>query len=225
MTQNLIKIVNAGKLSYLKSLNLQESISNNHKASINNKNEGYNNKVLDTLILVEHPPVYTIGLRTNNYTIEDETRLKQTGADFFKTNRGGLITFHGPGQLVVYPILNLKNYNPSMKWYINKIEEVVIQTCNLFDLESSRSPHTGVWIGNNKICAIGVHGSRFITTHGLAINCNVNLDWYKHIVPCGIEGKGVTSFSKELNRVVLISEVIPKFLESFSKCFNCKFDE
>ncbi|GJQ73772.1 hypothetical protein Trydic_g18712 [Trypoxylus dichotomus] len=198
----------------MKALTLQKHIASQHHIA---------SQGTDTIIFVEHPPVYTIGIRTKDYSDEDQVRLQQTGAEFYKTNRGGLITFHGPGQLVVYPILNLKNYKPSMKWYICHIEKTVIDMCKVFGLNASTSPHTGVWIGDNKICAIGVHGSRFVTTHGLALNCSTDLEWYKHIVPCGIKDKGVTTLTKELNRLVTIEEVMPLFLECFSKYFNCNY--
>ncbi|KAI4459120.1 octanoyltransferase [Holotrichia oblita] len=216
---NIIKILNAGVMNYMKSLALQKHIAAQHHAS---DQDG-----MDTIIFVEHPPVYTIGIRTKDYTEEDQVRLQQTGgyvgAEFYKTNRGGLITFHGPGQLVVYPILNLKHFKPSMKWYICHIEKTVIDVCTKFGLKANTSPHTGVWIGDNKICAIGVHGSRFVTTHGLAINCCTDLEWYKHIVPCGIKDKGVTTLTKELNRVVTVEEVMPIFLDCFKKYFNCNY--
>ena len=100
--------------------------------------------------------MYTLGIRTSGYSESDETRLKALGAEFFKTNRGGLITFHGPGQLVAYPIINLKRYNKSMKWYVCKLEETVIQMCrSSFGFEAERSSDTGVWVDNKKICAIG----------------------------------------------------------------------
>ncbi|KAF7285839.1 hypothetical protein GWI33_009812 [Rhynchophorus ferrugineus] len=177
--------------------------------------------VKNTLLCLEHTPVYTVGIRAKQYGIDEEKELLQKGAEFHRTNRGGLITYHGPGQLVVYPILNLKYFKPSMKWYVCQIERTVIDLCKKFGLKAETSPHTGVWIGDNKICAIGIHGSRFITTHGLALNCNTDLSWFNHIIPCGIEGKGVTSLSRELNKNISINEVIPEFVKSFCKVFEC----
>lgn len=101
------------------------------------------------------PPVYTIGIRKSGYSDEEEKRLKALGAEFYRTNRGGLITFHGPGQLVAYPIIDLTMYTKSVKWYVCKLEETVIQMCKAFKIESCRSADTGVWVGDNKICAIG----------------------------------------------------------------------
>ncbi|KAK4881000.1 hypothetical protein RN001_004319 [Aquatica leii] len=211
----LVKICRLGRISYLDGIKLQKTLIDCHR---------YNtSSTVDTLLLLEHPPVYTIGIRTKGYTIDDEKRLLKTGAEFYKTNRGGLITFHGPGQLVVYPILNLKNFQASMRWYINQLECTIINLCKHFGLKAETSPYTGVWVRNNKICAIGVHGSRFITSHGLALNCNTDLAWYEHIVPCGIEGKGVTSLTKELGRCLCVDEAIPVFLKSFSNTFDCSF--
>lgn len=201
-------------MPYQQSLNLQKTISSH---LINNRDEFKN-----FIILTEHQPVYTIGLRTKNYTIEDEEKLKNLGAQFFKTNRGGLITFHGPGQLVAYPIVNLKNFQPSVRWYVCHIEKTIIDLCKKYNIEAKVTQDTGVWVDDRKICAIGIHASRYITTHGLALNCNVNLSWFNHIVPCGLEGKEVTSLSKELSRDVSIDEVTPKFIESFEKIFECE---
>jgi lipoyl(octanoyl) transferase len=204
-------------MPYQESLNLQKVVSN----QLLKDDSPYKN----FLILTEHNPVYTIGLRTKNYTIEDEEKLKSLGAEFYKTNRGGLITFHGPGQLVAYPIVNLKNFQPSVRWYVCHIEKTIIDLCKKYDIKAQTTEDTGVWVDDRKICAIGIHASRYITTHGLALNCNVDLNWFKNIVPCGLEGKEVTSLSKELKRDVSIEEVTPKFLESFSNIFECELDE
>nr|CAD7200910.1 unnamed protein product [Timema douglasi] len=175
----------------------------------------------DILILVEHNPVYTVGIRAKEYSADYENNLKQTGAEFYRTNRGGLVTFHGPGQLVAYPILNLKHFNPNVRWYVSQIEKTIIRTCGRLGLAAETSPLTGVWVGDKKICALGLQASRFITTHGLALNCDTDLTWFSHIVPCGIEGKGVTSLSIELKRNVTIEETLPLFLLSFSELFDC----
>lgn len=212
--QKLVKIWQVGKIGYLPSLKLQKCLADLHHTAAS---------VPNSILLVEHPPVYTTGIRTKNYTSSDEIRLKETGAEFYRTNRGGLITFHGPGQLVVYPILNLKHFKSSMRWYVCHIEKTIINLCQNLGLKAETSPHTGVWIGDNKVCAIGVHGSRFITSHGLALNCCTDLSWYRHIVPCGIKDKGVTSLSEELGRNVSIEEIIPLFLKSFSEVFNCSY--
>ena len=190
----------------------------------------------NTLILVEHEPVYTIGIRTGEYPESEEKRLKSLGADFVKTNRGGLITFHGPGQLVAYPVISLSDFptvNNSIRCYVNRIEETIIALCkNIFNASSSPNVnklkistmegYPGVWIDSSrKIAAIGVHAANAVTMHGLALNCNIDLSWYDHIVPCGIQGKGVTSLSKELNHDFTVGQTIPYFLESVRDVFQC----
>lgn len=147
------------------------------------------------------------------------------GAEFFKTNRGGLITFHGPGQLVVYPIVYLKQLGGGVRWYVASLETAIINCCRQYMLKATTSVHTGVWVNDRKICAIGVHGSQQVMTHGLALNCSIDLDWFSHIVPCGIEGKGVTSITQELGRTVTPTSVIPKFLKCVSEQFNCQFED
>ena len=109
----------------------------------------------DTLLLCEHNPVYTIGIRTKDYPLDDEERLKRIGAEFYRTDRGGLITFHGPGQLVAYPILNLGNFKKSIRWYVCQLETCIIKLCKEFGIQGETSPHTGVWVRDNKIAAIG----------------------------------------------------------------------
>ncbi|KAG8041112.1 hypothetical protein G9C98_002100 [Cotesia typhae] len=214
MESRIVKLIWAGRMSYKAGLNLQKTLVDQHHHNSNSTQE-------NTLVLIEHNPVYTIGIRDKNYTAEEIERLRGTGAEFFKTNRGGLITFHGPGQLVAYPIINLKQFKPSVKWYVEQIEKTVIRLCAEMGIKAETSSHTGVWVGDKKICAIGIHGSRFITSHGLALNCNTDLQWFNHIVPCGIEGKGVTSLSQELNTEVTISDVIPIFKNAFEDQFKC----
>ncbi|XP_069825578.1 octanoyl-[acyl-carrier-protein]:protein N-octanoyltransferase LIPT2, mitochondrial [Dendropsophus ebraccatus] len=175
----------------------------------------------DTLLLAEHRPVYTVGIRQGPYPGEEERRLRDLGADFQRTDRGGLITFHGPGQLVCYPVLDLRRLRRSLRAYVCGLEGSVIRLCRGLGLEAARAPETGVWLQDRKICAIGVHCSRHITYHGLALNCNTDLSWFSHIVPCGIVGKGVTSLSAELGREVTVDEVIPRFLEAFQEEFAC----
>lgn len=218
MKQRIVKILWAGRMNYKAGLNLQKSLIEQH----HNNNDFSPDETRNTLILIEHEPVYTIGIRDKNYTIEDEKKLRDKGADFFKTNRGGLITFHGPGQLVAYPVLNLKQFQPSVRWYVSQIEKMIIRLCAELGIKGETSPNTGVWVNDKKICAIGIHGSRFITSHGLALNCNTDLTWFQHIVPCGIEGKGVTSLSNELQSEIKIGEIIPMFKNAFSDQFACK---
>lgn len=209
----LVHILKTGILNYSDSLKLQKAV-----ASIIVQGDA---KYKNVIIVTEHNPVYTIGIRTKNYTINEEEKLRQLGAEFFKTNRGGLITFHGPGQLVAYPIINLKYFEPSLRWYVCHIEKTIINLCKKYGITARTTEDTGVWVENRKICAIGIHASRYITTHGLALNCNVDLSWFDHIVPCGLEGKEVTSLSKELTKNVTIDETIPELIASFQDVFEC----
>lgn len=217
MTQRIVHILRTGLLNYSQGLTLQQNIA---KQTVENEKLFKN-----VLILTEFNPVYTIGIRTRDYTIQDEEKLKALGAEFFRTNRGGLITFHGPGQLVAYPILHLKHFQPSMRWYVCHLEKTIIEMCAGLGITARTTEDTGVWVENRKICALGIHGSRYITTHGLALNCETNLQWFDHIVPCGIVGKGVTSITKELNRPFSIQQAIPLFLENFQRKFDCKLVE
>lgn len=218
MVRPIVHILRAGQTSYAQGLNLQKYIASKFT-------ETASNQFCNVLILTEHRPVYTIGIRTKNYTIDDEQKLRQLGADFYRTNRGGLITFHGPGQLIAYPILNLKQFNPSIRWYVCHLEKMIINLCGTLGLTAKTTPDTGVWIENRKICAIGIHGSRYITTHGLALNCDNDLKWFEHIVPCGLIGKGVTSLSTELNQTFTIGQTIPLLLDHFGKIFDCQLIE
>lgn len=178
----------------------------------------------DTLLLVEHNPVYTVGLRTEDYGEVEELRLKKLGAEFFKTNRGGLITFHGPGQLVAYPILNLRHFQKSLKNYVATLEQTLINTCRRFGIQARTTEHTGVWVKDKKIAAIGVHCSRYITTHGISLNCDTDLMWFRHIVPCGIPGKDVTSLTRELGKPTSIRDTISPFLQAFEEEFGCELN-
>ncbi|XP_030633639.1 octanoyl-[acyl-carrier-protein]:protein N-octanoyltransferase LIPT2, mitochondrial [Chanos chanos] len=208
-----VHVVNLGRISYRRALEVQQQYVRRHRDSPN--------QPPNTLLLCEHQPVYTIGIRQAPYPPEEEDRLKDLGAEFFRTNRGGLITFHGPGQLVCYPILNLGCFKKSVRWYVCELERTVIGMCGKFGIKATTSPDTGVWVEDNKICAIGIHCGRYITSHGLALNCNTDMAWFNHIVPCGIVGKGVTSLSRELGRDVTIEEATPKLLEAFSERFSC----
>jgi lipoate-protein ligase B len=215
MQQTRIQLYNLGRLDYRRCFNIQKYLLNE---KLNDA------QAADSILLVEHEPTYTIGIRRNLYKPEDLERLRSLNAHVEMTDRGGLITFHGPGQLVAYPILNLKNYTPSLKWYVRQLEEVIIQLCKRnFGLEANRlcaQGYTGVWCRDKKIAALGVHCKRYVTYHGLALNCNVDLKWFDHIVPCGIEDKKVTSLSDLLNRDIGVDEATPLLAESFGELFK-----
>jgi lipoyl(octanoyl) transferase len=181
---------------------------------IQTKSEGKVTQDLETVFLCEHPHVYTLGKsgKANNLLINEDF-LRAIDAGFYQIDRGGDITYHGPGQLVGYPVLDLENHGRSLKGYIYKMEECIIQTLAHFGIHSSRlAGATGVWLDADtntarKICAIGVRASRFVTMHGFALNVNTNLTYFNHINPCGFVDKEVTSLQKELGRIISIDEV------------------
>ena len=179
------------------------------------------------LLFLEHPPVYTLGKSGDkNNLLVNNTTLQEKGASFFKTNRGGDITFHGPGQLVGYPILDLDCFFTDIHKYLRFLEECIIATLADYNIEASRSKgQTGVWIdvdGANprKICAMGIRTSRWVTMHGFALNVNTDLSFFDYIIPCGIADKSITSIEKELGAAVDIQEVIKKFKQHFSRIFE-----
>ncbi|GAB0093933.1 Putative lipoyltransferase 2, mitochondrial [Sergentomyia squamirostris] len=216
----IVQYLETGRLDYVKALRLQQYFVKKAKGADEAAKDFRN-----VLILTEHDPVYTVGIRSEVYSEAEANRLRQLGAEFHRTNRGGLITFHGPGQLIAYPILNLQNFQPSIRWYVGKIEETVMNMCKKYKIEAGRTCDMGIWVRDKKICALGVHVSQSITSHGLALNCNTDLSWFNNIVPCGIKGKGVTSLSQQLGRDVDIGEVTPHFLDSFKATFECDLEK
>ncbi|MDA3854297.1 MAG: lipoyl(octanoyl) transferase LipB [Bacteroidales bacterium] len=180
----------------------------------------------DYLILVEHPHVYTLGKSgEEDNLLLDYMQLQAKEAQFVHTNRGGDITYHGPGQLVGYPILNLENFNIGLREYIDRLEQSIINTIAHYGLTGARAKGAaGVWLdvgtlNERKICAIGVKISRYVTMHGYALNVNTDLSYFSHINPCGFTDKGVTSLQKELGREMAISEVKKIYTEEFEKLF------
>lgn len=181
------------------------------------------------LLFVEHTPVYTLGKSGDekHVLINNEERERR-GIDYFHINRGGDITFHGPGQLVGYPILDLEKFKTDLGWYLRSLEEVIILTMAEYGLKGERSPgETGVWLDpfvkgkERKICAMGIKCSRWITMHGFAFNVNTDLDYFSFIVPCGIENKQVTSLQEELGKEISLDEVKQKVKKNFEKIFAC----
>jgi lipoyl(octanoyl) transferase len=180
------------------------------------------------LLFVEHPPVYTLGKsgKMENVLINEEQR-EERGIEFYQTNRGGDITFHGPEQIVGYPILDLEKFYTDIGRYLRELEEVIILTLADFGIIAGRSAgETGVWIDatikgkERKICAMGVRCSRWITMHGFALNVNTDLSYFNHIIPCGIQNKKVTSIKEELGRGVSMKEVKEVLKKNFEKVFN-----
>jgi lipoate-protein ligase B len=174
------------------------------------------------LLLLAHPPTYTLGARARaEHLLVDESRLLELGATVRRVDRGGDITFHGPGQLVGYPIVDLRRWGQGPVWYVRSLEETVIRTLARFDIEGERRNGTpGVWVGEEKIAAIGVRISRGITSHGFALNVDPDLDYFKHIVPCGLPEAGVTSMSLLLGRGPSMELVMEAVEDSFRNTFG-----
>ncbi|WP_396181187.1 lipoyl(octanoyl) transferase LipB [Flavobacterium sp.] len=181
-------------------------------------------------LYVTHPHVYTLG-KSGDFSnlLLSEKQLTEKGATFYKINRGGDITYHGPGQIVGYPILDLENFFTDIHKYLRFLEEAIILTLAEYGLKTERSPgETGVWfdVGTpfaRKICALGVRASRWVTMHGFALNVNADLGYFDNIIPCGIRGKSVTSMHVELGREVIEEEVKEKILKHFSVLFESSF--
>ena len=211
-----------GLVSYDYCLKIQLKI---FERLVNLKKLGYKN-LPNFLITCEHYPVYTIGRNGNKDNIKfDNAFLSQNNVDFYESSRGGDITFHGIGQLVMYPILDLENFFTDLRKYMRYLEELVIQTLKQYGICSTRIDGlTGVWIrdskGDRKISALGVKMSRWVTMHGLALNVNTDLSYFNKIVPCGISDKGVTSIKNELGYEVSLSEVEKFMMQSFENVFN-----
>lgn len=206
--QTNIKVIDLGYMDYQSTWDLQK---------------GYHQKVLngdttDTLLLVEHESVYTLGKNAN------ENHLLQSApedAKIFHIERGGDITYHGPGQLVGYPILDLHRYTTSISWYMRRLEQVIIDTLNEYEIKADvKEGLTGVWVGDEKIGAQGVRISRWVTMHGFALNVNTDLDYYSGIIPCGIFEYGVTSMEKIIGEKLNMGEVKKSILKSFHQAFQ-----
>jgi len=207
-------------------VNLKIGIRNRHIAT---EGDEYDENTLtpNYLIFCEHPHVYTLGKSGKpEHLLLDEKGLKEKKASYYPINRGGDITYHGPGQIVCYPILDLDNFFTDIHLYLRTLEEAVILTLADFGLNAGRYPgFTGVWFDADndnarKICALGVRCSRWVTMHGLAFNINSDLDYFKNIVPCGIDDKDVTSMKRELGREVDINEVKKILKHHISVLFN-----
>jgi len=184
------------------------------------------------LLFTEHAPVYTLGKNGNAmHVLVSEQQRQQKGIEYFHINRGGDITFHGPGQLVGYPIFDLDQFKTDLGWYLRSLEEVIILTMAEYGLQGDRSKgETGVWIESSikgrerKICAMGIRCSRWITMHGFAFNVNTDLSYFNYIVPCGIANKKVTSLEKELGHSVPMNEVKEKIKKNFERVFEVEIN-
>lgn len=193
----------------------------------NNRKQQLKNDTKNHFLFVEHPHVYTLGKSGDlSNLLLNEQQLQQKDATFYKINRGGDITYHGPGQIVGYPILDLENFFTDIHKYLRLLEETIILTLADFGLKSERSPgETGVWLDvgtpfARKICAMGIRSSRWVTMHGFALNANVDLGYFDNIIPCGIRGKAVTSMEAELGKKVDVQDVKSKILNHFKVLFE-----
>ncbi len=173
-------------------------------------------EIPDTLILLEHPPVYTFGKNADQSNLIDAR-----DAEIIRSDRGGDITWHGPGQLVGYPIINLEDHKKSVSWYMRNLEEVIIQTLQQYSIKGERiSGMTGVWVGNQKICAMGVRLSRWVTMHGFALNVRPDMSYFNGMIPCGIKGKGVVSMKELLGAETSIEDVSQPLIQAFQSVFE-----
>ncbi len=195
-----------------------------------NKNENLTLQTPNHFLFVEHPHVYTLGKSGDfNNLLLSEKQLKEKGITFHKINRGGDITYHGYGQIVGYPILDLDNFFNDIHKYMRFLEETMIKVLAEYGLKGERSDgETGVWLDvgtpfARKICALGVRSSRWVTMHGFALNVNTNLGYFDHIIPCGIRGKAVTSLEVELGKKLNVEEVKEKILKHFAIIFESEF--
>ncbi len=205
-------VCDLGLVDYHKGLLLQEKLLNLRKSGT----------ISDVLLLLQHPSVFTIGRSgiVENVIVPKETLVKE-GIPVFHTNRGGDITYHGPGQLVGYPILNLREDGLTVHQYVWNLEEVVIRTLADFGIGGQRvSRRRGVWVGEEKVCALGLRVSGEVSMHGFALNVNTNLKYFTYIIPCGITGVSITSVSKLLGHEVEIGEIQENLLRHFSQVFR-----
>lgn len=227
-----IQLQDLGKRDYKSTWEYQEEIFKDIvDLKIKNRREELDLPTPNYLLFVEHPHVYTLGKSGDlENLLLNEKQLEAKGATFYKINRGGDITYHGPGQIVGYPILDLENFFTDIHKYLRLLEESIILTLAEYGLESGRSEgETGVWLGvgtpfARKICAMGVRASRWVTMHGFALNVNVDLGYFDNIIPCGIRGKGVTSLNVELGvEKVDEEEVKDKIIKHFTALFEAEF--
>ncbi len=227
----ILTVLDLGSKDYKETWDYQEQVFKEVlDLKIKNKREKTNLETPNYFFFVEHPHVYTLGKSgdIDNLLIAED-KLAEIGATFYKINRGGDITYHGPGQIVGYPILDLENFFTDIHKYLRLLEEMVILTLAEYDVKAERSKgETGVWLDvgapfARKICAMGVRASRWVTMHGFALNVNTNLGYFDNMIPCGIKGKAVTSLNVELGRMEInVDEVKEKLLKHFLELFEAE---
>ena len=210
--EKILNLLNLGKYDYDKALEIQYQL-------LKRRQDG---EIHDTLILVEHPAVITLGKNASSENIiASERELNKLGIQTFETNRGGDVTYHGEGQIVGYPIVNLIENKIKVRSFVEKLEEVFVQVLKEYNLEASGSSQDiGVWIGSEKITAIGLAVKRGVTMHGFAFNVNTNLDHFQYIIPCGIRDKGVTTLEKLVGRKVDFNYMNRRVLEEFVRAYD-----
>ena len=230
MENKKILVRDIGKSSFSDAWLYQENIfKKTIDLKVKNRSNKNKRKTDNFLIITEHNPVYTIG-KSGNITnlLLNENELKIKKIDFFKINRGGDITYHGPGQIMGYPIIDLDNFFTDINLYLRKLEEIIINTLNSYEVNGfTIKGETGVWVLDKnglekKICAFGIRASRWVTMHGLCFNINPDLNYFKHIIPCGIRDKGVTSLTEIKEQEIDINEVKIKLIQNFEKSFDAE---
>lgn len=209
-----LQIHRLGTVSYSDALDLQKRLVEQRKAD----------DIPDQLLLLEHPPVITLGVKARDdrsHVVATPETLEAEGIEVFEAGRGGDVTYHGPGQLVGYPILDLKPDRCDVHRYVRDLEEVLIRTAAAFGISAGRSPgQSGAWVGDDKLAAIGVRIARWVTSHGFALNVTTNLSHFDLIVPCGITGKGVTSLDRLAGRAVSMAEAEDAVIHAFCAVFS-----
>lgn len=234
-----VRFEHLGEIAYKEAWDYQESLLQQN-LDIKKRNrdkelsaiEFVPEQTVSHLLICSHPHVYTLGKSgAMENLLVNNAFLKEKGIAFYKTNRGGDITYHGPGQIVAYPVLDLEKIKTDIVWYMRNLEEVIIRLLADYGIRAERSEgETGVWIDTDhplkarKICAMGVKTSRWVTMHGLALNVNTDLSYFDFIIPCGIQNKQVTSLQKELGQELHIPEVEKKMMDQFQDVFGLKIE-
>ncbi|GIV41856.1 MAG: octanoyltransferase [Vicingaceae bacterium] len=232
-SKNIVLCRDLGLIRYAEAWDYQERLFDaSMKIKLENRHNNTDKPVPHYFLFCEHPPVVTLGKNGKlHHLLLQPDQLKNLGIEFYPINRGGDITFHGPGQIVGYPILDLEQFYTDIHRYLRELEEVIILTLRDFGIEAERyAGYTGVWLDvdnpqkSRKICAMGVRCSRWLTMHGFALNVNTDLKYFNYIVPCGITNKQVTSMEKELGKKIPLEEVKASILKHFCEVFQCEVE-